>query len=143
MKTILLVEDNPDDVILTKRVFARSRVANHIVVAEDGAVALDCLFGKGQYEGKPVTPELILLDLNMPKIGGLEVLEKLQADKKLSLIPVVVMTTSIEEEDVLKSYKFGANSFIRKPVDFEQFTTAIEQLGLYWLVLNQSTPSAE
>ena len=143
MKTILLVEDNPDDVILTKRVFARSRIANHIVVAEDGAIALDCLFGKGAFKGKRIVPELILLDLNMPKVSGLEVLEKLQADKELSLIPVVVMTTSVEDEDVLKSYKFGANSFIRKPVDFEQFTTAVEQLGLYWLVLNQSTPSAD
>lgn len=137
-KTILLVEDNPDDVLLTKRALERSHVLNEVVVAEDGAEALDCLFGQGKYEGNRIIPELILLDLKMPKVGGLEVLQRLQADRELSLIPVVVLTTTTDEEDLVNSYKYGANSFIRKPVDFKQFTVVIEQLGLYWLVLNKS-----
>ena len=143
MKSILLVEDNPDDVLLTKRAFENSRVLNSIVVAEDGAEALDCLFGRGEYEGNRITPELILLDLKMPKVGGLEVLEQLHADPELSLIPVVVLTTSTEEEDLVNSYKLGANSFIRKPVDFSQFADSVEQLGLYWLVLNQGIQDSD
>lgn len=139
MKTILLVEDNPDDVVLTKRAFEHSNILNEIVVAVDGEEALDCLFGTGKYEGNPVMPELILLDLKMPKIGGIEVLERLQGDEKLMLIPVVVLTTSTEEEDLVNSYKLGANSFIRKPVNFKQFAASVEQLGLYWLVLNENT----
>ena len=140
MKTILLVEDNPDDVLLTKRAFEHSHVLNEIVVAEDGVEALEYLFGEGKYVGNRTIPELILLDLKMPKIGGLEVLERLKADEDLSLIPVVILTTSTEEEDLVNSYKLGANSFIRKPVDFKQFSDAIEQLGLYWLVLNKGIP---
>jgi two-component system response regulator len=137
MNTILLVEDNPDDVLLTKRAFEKSHVLNSVVVAEDGEQALEILFGQGEYKDKPLIPELILLDLKMPKVGGLEVLERLQQDAVLSLIPVIVLTTSTEEEDLVKSYKYGANSFIRKPVDFNQFAAAVKQLELYWMVLNE------
>jgi two-component system response regulator len=137
MKTILLVEDNPDDVLLTKRAFEKSHVLNSVVVAEDGEQALEFLFGLGENKDNPLIPELILLDLKMPKVGGLEVLERLQQDPVLSLIPVVVLTTSTEEEDLVKSYKYGANSFIRKPVDFNQFVAAVKQLELYWMVLNK------
>ena len=137
MNTILLVEDNPDDVLLTKRAFEKSRVLNSVVVAEDGEQALEILFGQGEYKDNPLIPELILLDLKMPKVGGLEVLKRLQQDAVLSLIPVIVLTTSTEEDDLVKSYKYGANSFIRKPVDFNQFVAAVKQLELYWMVLNE------
>ena len=143
MKTILLVEDNPDDVLLTKRALENSHILNQVVVAEDGEKALDCLFGTGEFEGNRIVPELILLDLKMPKVGGLEVLDRLRADDELSLIPVVVLTTSTEEEDLVESYRSGANSFIRKPVDFKQFSDAIKQLGLYWLVLNQGVQGSD
>ena len=124
--------------LVTKRAFEKSNVLNTVVVAEDGEQALDCLLGRGDYQGKPVKPELILLDLKMPKMGGLEVLKRLQQDARLSLIPVIVLTTSTEEEDLVKSYHYGANSFIRKPVDFKQFVDAVKQLELYWMVLNKS-----
>ena len=137
MNTILLVEDNPDDVLLTKRAFEKSHVLNSVVVAEDGEQALEILFGQGEYKDNPLIPELILLDLKMPKVGGLEVLKRLQQDAVLSLIPVIVLTTSTEEDDLVKSYKYGANSFIRKPVDFNQFVAAVKQLELYWMVLNE------
>lgn len=135
---ILLVEDNQDDVDLTIRALKKNKVANEIVVLRDGEEALEYLFGKGKYAGRDtsVHPHLILLDLKMPKVGGIEVLKAIRAEPSMSLIPVVVLTTSDEERDIMDSYKLGANSYIRKPVDFNQFTEAIKQLGLYWLVLN-------
>ncbi len=139
-RIILLVEDNPDDEALTLRALKKNNILNEVIVVRDGADALDYLFGTGQYEGRDTTvqPELILLDLKLPKIDGLEVLRQLRSDSRTELQPVVVLTTSIEEKDLVSSYKLGANSYIRKPVDFNQFTEAVRQLGLYWLVLNQS-----
>lgn len=141
-KIILLVEDNPSDVALTQRALARSRIANELVVAEDGQEALDYLFGAGAYAGREVTelPALILLDLKLPRVDGLEVLRQIRTDERTSRLPVVVLTTSKEEQDVAQSYDLGANSYIRKPVDFTQFAQAVEQMGLYWLVLNESAP---
>lgn len=137
--TILLVEDNPDDVQLTLRAFRRSSVANQIVVVEDGQRALDYLFSRGSYAGRDPggNPEVVLLDLKLPKIDGLEVLRQLRADPSTRRLPVVVLTSSKEESDVISSYDLGANSFVRKPVDFAQFVEAARHLGLYWLVLNE------
>jgi two-component system response regulator len=139
-RTILLVEDNPDDEALTLRALKKNNILNEVIVTRDGVDALDYLFGTGSFEGRDTThqPELILMDLKLPKIDGLEVLKRLRADHRTELLPVVVLTTSIEENDIISSYKLGANSYIRKPVDFSQFTEALRQLGLYWLVLNQS-----
>lgn len=139
-KTILLVEDNPDDEALTIRALKRNNILNEVVVARDGAEALDYLFGQGRFAERNAaeTPELILLDLKLPKMGGLEVLERIRQDERTRLVPVVILTTSDEERDKMTSYRLGANSFIRKPVNFEQFSEAILQLGMYWLVLNQS-----
>ena len=141
-KIILLVEDNPSDVGLTQRALAKSHVANELVVAEDGQEALDYLFGAGAYTGRDVTelPALVLLDLKLPRVDGLQVLRQIRADERTSRLPVVILTTSKEEQDVAQSYDLGANSYIRKPVDFTQFAQAIEQMGLYWLVLNESAP---
>ena len=141
-KIILLVEDNPSDVGLTQRALAKSHVANELVVAEDGQEALDYLFGAGAYAGREVTelPALVLLDLKLPRVDGLEVLRQIRADERTSRLPVVILTTSKEEQDVAQSYDLGANSYIRKPVDFTQFAQAVEHLGLYWLVLNESAP---
>ena len=141
-KIILLVEDNPSDVGLTQRALAKSRVSNELVVAEDGQEALDYLFGAGAYAGREVTelPTLVLLDLKLPRVGGLEVLRQIRADQRTRRLPVVILTTSKEEQDVAQSYDLGANSYIRKPVDFTQFAQAVEHLGLYWLVLNESAP---
>lgn len=136
-KTILLVEDNQDDVELTRLAFAESRVANDLVVVRDGQEALDYLFANGKYAGACVRPQLILLDLNIPKVDGLEVLRRIRADELTKLLPVVVLTTSKEEQDLLDSYSLGANSYIQKPVDFTRFTEAVRHLGLYWLVLNE------
>lgn len=138
-KSILLVEDNPDDVKLTIRAFKKANILNEIVVAADGAEALDYLFGSGKFAERDtsVKPQLVLLDLNMPKIGGLEVLRRIRADARTKLLPVVILTTSGEEKDLVESYNMGANSYVRKPVDFEQFTDAAQKLGLYWLLLNK------
>ena len=142
---ILLVEDNPDDEALTLRALKKNNILNEVVVARDGVEALDFLFGTGAYAERDLSimPEVILLDINLPKINGLEVLEKIRGDKRTKLLPVVILTTSNEERDRLKSYTLGANSFIRKPVDFQQFSEAILQLGVYWLLLNQGPPKVQ
>jgi CheY-like chemotaxis protein len=143
-KTILLVEDNPDDELLTLRALKKNNVFNRVVVARDGAQALDYLFGEGAYEGRDVSdiPRVVLLDLKLPKVDGLEVLRRLRADERTRLLPVVILTSSREQQDLLDGYGYGANSYVRKPVDFAQFSRAVEQLELYWLVLNES-PLAE
>ena len=141
-KIILLVEDNPSDVALTQRALNRSRIANELVVAEDGQEALDYLLGAGVYAGRAVSdlPALILLDLKLPRVDGLGVLRRIRADDRTRRLPIVILTTSREEQDVAQSYDLGANSYIRKPVDYVQFVQAVEQLGLYWLVLNELPP---
>jgi two-component system response regulator len=139
-KTILLVEDNPDDVELTTRAFRKNNIANDVVIARDGVEALDYLFGQGTYAGRDTsdTPRIILLDLKMPKLDGLQVLERLRADERTKLIPVVILTSSKEEQDLISGYKSGANSYVRKPVDFNKFVEAVRQIGLYWLLINES-----
>jgi two-component system response regulator len=134
-----LVEDNPHDVELTLRAFRKSKVLNEIVVVRDGVEALDYLFTTGAFAGRDpnASPEVVLLDLKLPKVDGLEVLRRMRADERTRRTPVVVLTSSGEERDILTSYNLGANSFVRKPVDFNQFLEAAQQLGLYWLVLNQ------
>ncbi len=141
-KAILLVEDNPDDEALALRAFKRHHIGNEIVVARDGVEALDYLFGTGIYAGRDVTnkPTVVLLDLKLPKIDGLEVLRRLRAEPHTRLLPVVVLTTSNEERDAIESYSLGCNSYIRKPVDFVEFSEAIRQLGMYWLLLNEPPP---
>jgi CheY-like chemotaxis protein len=141
-KVILLVEDNPDDEALAIRALKRHHVGNEIVVAHDGVEALDYLFGKGLYEGRDVNvkPSVVLLDLKLPRVDGLEVLRQVRADDRTRLLPVVVLTTSSEEQDLLDSYSLGCNSYIRKPVDFIQFSEAIRQLGMYWLLMNEVPP---
>lgn len=137
-QVILLVEDNSDDEVLTLRALKKNKILNKVHVARDGVEALDYLFGAGPHTGRDTTllPHLILLDLKLPKIDGLEVLRRLRTDARTRLLPVVILTTSNEDRDIISSYELGANSYIRKPVDFEQFTEAVRQLGLYWLVLN-------
>jgi CheY-like chemotaxis protein len=139
-KHILLVEDDPDDVKLTLKALEKSRVANRVEVVWDGIEALDYLFGTGKFAGRDIAmrPQLILLDLKMPKMDGLEVLRRIRSDERTKLLPVVILTTSTEDRDRIESYKLGANSYIRKPVDFHQFADAVEHLGLYWLVLNEA-----
>ena len=139
-KHILLVEDNPDDELLTIRALKKNNIANEIVVARDGVEALEYLFATGAYEGRDILdqPQLILLDLKLPKVDGLEVLKQLRAHTVTRYIPVVILTTSSEQRDIINSYEDGANSYIRKPVDFDQFVDAVRQLGLYWLVLNEA-----
>lgn len=139
---ILLVEDNPDDVELTKRALKIHNIANEVIVAHDGVEALDYLFATGAYAGRDmtVTPQLILLDLKLPKVDGLEVLRRLRSDERTMFLPVVILTSSKEEQDLVNGYKLHANSYIRKPVDFNQFSEAVRQLGLYWLVLNEPMP---
>lgn len=138
-KIILLAEDNPDDVKLTMRALKKANVLNEVVVAQDGTEALDYLFCTGKHAGRDVNqkPQVILLDLKMPKVDGLEVLQRIRADERTKLLPVVILTTSSEDKDRVSSYKLGANSYVRKPVDFNQFTEAVRQLGLYWLLLNE------
>jgi two-component system response regulator len=135
---ILLVEDNPDDVLLTKRAFAKNNISNHIVVAQDGAAGLAHLLPEDGSE--PLRPAVILLDINLPKISGLELLSRIRADPRTRAAPVVVLTTSKEERDIVESYRLGANSFVRKPVVFSEFVEATRVLGVYWLLLNQSAP---
>lgn len=139
---ILLIEDNPDDVELTRRALSRSNVANELVVVTDGAEALDYLFARGEYATRDmrVTPEVVLLDLKLPKVDGLEVLRRIRSDERTRLLPVVILTSSNQENDIKDSYELGANSYVRKPVDFEQFAEATTTLGLYWLVVNQPPP---
>ncbi len=140
---ILLVEDNADDEKLTLRALKKNNILNEVVVARDGAEALDYLFGTGAYAGRnlSVMPEVVLLDLKLPKVDGLEVLRRVRADGRTKLLPVVILTSSNEENDRINGYGLGANSYVRKPVDFNQFSDAARQLGLYWLVLNESPPA--
>jgi two-component system, response regulator len=141
-KVILLVEDNPDDELLTLRALKKNGVLNEIVVARDGVEALDYLFASGTHSGRDtgVMPQLILLDLKLPRVDGLEVLKRLRSDERTRLLPVVILTSSKEQQDMLDGYGLGANSYVRKPVNFEQFVKAVEQLKLYWLVLNEAPP---
>ena len=141
-KSILLVEDNPDDVTLTERALKRSGIFNKLVVAKDGVEALDYLFGTGNRADKDLNarPDIILLDINLPKIDGLEVLKRIRADKSTKLLPVVILTSSKEDKDLINAYALGANSYVRKPVNFTRFVEAVQQLGLYWLVLNETEP---
>ncbi len=143
-KTILLIEDNPSDVALTRRALERSHVSNDVVVAEDGQEALDYLFCTGAHASRDPTemPAVVLLDLKLPKLDGFEVLRRLRADERTRRLPVVVLTSSSEEQDVAASYDLGVNSYMRKPVDFAQFAAAIQHVGLYWLVLNEPPPPA-
>jgi two-component system response regulator len=141
-KRILVVEDSPDDQELIRMAFEDGHIANELVALSDGAQALDYLFGRGQYAGRDIsdTPLVIFMDLKLPKLTGLEVLQQLRADPRTELIPVVMLTSSNEEQDILASYENGVNSYVRKPVDFHQFMQAVKQLKFYWLILNE-TPS--
>lgn len=137
--SIMVVEDNEDDLELTLRAFAKNNILNEIVIAHDGVEALEYLFGTGAHEGRDlrIMPEVILLDLNMPRMGGIETLKNIRSNKQTKLLPVVVLTSSDEEKDMIESYECGVNSYIRKPVDFDQFVDAVRQLSLYWVMLNQ------
>ena len=139
-KAILLVEDNPDDEVLTRRALKKNNIGNEVIVARDGAEALDYLFATGTYEGRDpsIMPQVVLLDLKLPKVDGLEVLRRIRANERTKLLPVVILTSSKEQRDLVDGYGYGANSYIRKPVDFAQFVEAVRQLGLYWLVLNET-----
>jgi CheY-like chemotaxis protein len=141
-KVILLVEDNPDDEALTLRALRRAKVTNEVVVARDGVEALDYLFATGAHAGRDtsVMPQVVLLDLKLPKLDGLDVLQRLRADDRTRFLPVVILTSSTEERDRVEGYTLGANSYVRKPVDFAQFAEAVQQLGLYWLLLNEPAP---
>ncbi len=142
-RVILLVEDNRDDEALALRALQKNNIRNKVIVARDGAEALDYLFASGTYAGRnaEILPQLVLLDLKLPKIDGLSVLRELRADQRTKLLPVVILTSSNEEQDRMSGYDLGANSYVRKPVDFDQFTEAVRQLGLYWLILNEPPPA--
>ncbi len=139
---IMLVEDNPDDEALTVRALRKNKIVNEVVVARDGVEALDYLFGEGVHTGRNLKelPQVVLLDLKLPKLDGLGVLRRIRADERTKLLPVVILTSSNEEQDRMQGYSLGANSYVRKPVDFDQFVEAAKQLGLYWLVLNEPFP---
>lgn len=139
-KVILLVEDNPDDELLTLRALEKNKLLNEVVVARDGVQALDYLLGRGKHVGRDLSqlPVVVLLDLKLPKVDGLEVLRTIRTTQHTKTLPVVVLTSSIEDRDIIESYNLGANSYVRKPVDFQQFTEAVRQLGLYWMVLNEA-----
>jgi two-component system, response regulator len=141
-KMILLVEDNPDDEALTLHAMKKNNIGNNLVVVRDGAEALDFLFCTGVYSNRDRNdkPQIILLDINLPKVDGLEVLRRIRADENTRLLPVAILTSSKEEQDMIKGYSLGANSYVRKPIDFNQFIEAVKQLGLYWLVLNETPP---
>ncbi len=141
-RVILLVEDNPDDIVLTKRALEKNNITNEIVIANDGIEAMDYLLGKGVHEGRDLNllPSVILLDLKLPRMDGLETLKQIRMNEITRLLPVVILTSSKEEHDILSSYGLGANSYIRKPVDFNKFVEAVQNLGLYWLLLNESPP---
>lgn len=143
-KTILLVEDNPDDQALTLRALKKNNITNEVIVASDGVEALDYLFGTGRHADRDTRdlPELVLLDLKLPKVDGLEVLRRLRADPRTRLLPIVILTSSKEERDLVNGYSLGANSYVRKPVDFTEFMEAVRQLGLYWLLLNEPPPQS-
>jgi len=142
-KPILLVEDNQDDEVLTLRALKKNNILNEVIVARDGVEALDYVFGTGAHAGRDtsVQPQVVLLDLNLPRIGGLDVLRRIREDNRTKLLAVVVLTSSKEEEDVIRSYSLGANSFVRKPVEFNEFTQAVKTLGLFWLLLHEPAPS--
>jgi two-component system response regulator len=142
MKPILLVEDNPDDEALTLRAFRKNNITNEIVVARDGVEAIDYLFSTGIHADRPAdaVPQVILLDLKLPRMDGLEVLRRIRADERTKLLPVVVLTSSKEEQDLVESYRIGCNSYVRKPVNFDEFMEAARQLGMYWLLLNEPSP---
>jgi two-component system response regulator len=142
-KMIMLVEDNPDDEELTLRALRKGNIANDVFVARDGTEALDFLFGTGAHAGRKSLPlpAVVLLDLKLPKLNGIDVLKRMRADPRTKLIPVVVLTSSSEDEDMLKSYQSGANSYVRKPIEFSAFAHAVTQLGMYWMLLNQAPPS--
>jgi two-component system response regulator len=144
-KVILLVEDNPSDRDLTRRALERAHISNQLVVAEDGQEGLDYLFGQGMYDGRDPRdlPTVVLLDINLPKLNGLEVLQQIRANEVTRLLPVVMLTTSDQEQHVVASYNLGANSYIRKPVDFQQFADAIHNWGIYWLLLNEIPAGSE
>ena len=144
-KTIMLVEDNPDDEELTLRALRKASIANNVFVARDGREALDFLFGTGQHAGRePQTmPAVVLLDLKLPKLDGIDVLQRMRADPRTRLVPVVVLTSSSEDEDMLRSYQSGANSYVRKPIEFSEFAHAVTQLGMYWMLINQTPPSRD
>lgn len=139
---MMLIEDNPDDEALTLRALKKNNITNEIVVARDGVEALDYLFGTGKYSGRDTSalPVVILLDLKLPKVDGLEVLRRLRADPRTKLVPIVILTTSNEEKDITEGYNLNANSYVRKPVNFDDFTEAVRHLGLYWLLLNEAPP---
>lgn len=143
--SVLLVEDNHDDEVLTIRALTKNNIKNELVVARDGAEALEYLFGEGRYAGRDTRkmPDVILLDLKLPKVDGFEVLRRMRSDERTKLLPVVILTSSNEERDRINGYGLGANSYVRKPVEFEEFVEAIKQLGLYWLILNQKPPALE
>ena len=142
MKPILLVEDNPDDEALTLRAFRKNNIKNEVIVARDGAEALDYVLGTGSYSGREtIPPQVVLLDLKLPKVDGLEVLRRIRANPSSATLPVVILTSSKEEHDLANGYRLGCNSYVRKPVDFEQFIEAARHLGLYWLVLNEAPPA--